>query len=398
MDPYVSEWLNLLLRWLHFTAGVAWIGASFYFNWLEGRLDRRGPKPDGVAGELWSVHGGGFYHSQKYEVAPVRLPETLHWFKWEAYTTWLSGFALLVLLYYLDPSTYLLGTNPLGLSPVTAVAIGLGSLIGGWLVYDGLCRSPLIERPVLFSAVGVVLVAALAWGLSRVFDGRGAYVQTGAIIGSVMVANVFYVIIPAQRRMVAAMGRGDVPDPGPGKAALRRSLHNNYLTLPVLFIMLSSHFPSTYGHDYGWAILVGLAVISAAVRHHFNLRNQGRRQVWLLPAAAMATLALIWLARPPAPTAGATAAAIGPVAFAEVRQIIDVRCRSCHAAETTHPAFPIAPLGYALDTAEQIRDTVDLIYARTVATRTMSLANMTGMTEDERARLGAWIEQGAKLD
>ncbi len=397
MDPYLNEWLHLLLRWAHLIAGIAWIGASFYFNWLEGNLDRKGPKPRGIAGDLWSVHGGGFYHAQKYEVAPSELPQTLHWFKWEAYATWLSGFALLVLLYYLDPTTHLLGANLRGLSGPVALAIGLGSLAGGWLVYDGLCRTALVERPGAFALIGLALVTALAFGLSQVFDGRAAYLHTGAVIGTVMVANVFFVIIPAQRNMVVAMARGEAPDPVPGRNALRRSLHNNYLTLPVLFIMISAHFPSTFGHRYNWAILAALALISAGVRHHFNLKNRGHRVVWLLPGTAVALFALAWLARPQtAPVL--TAVGSEPVSFAEVRQIIDTRCLSCHASQTTHPAFPVAPLGYVLDTPEQIRQGADKIFARTVATRTMPLANLTGMTEAERVRLGIWIKQGAPID
>ena len=396
MDPFWNEWLNLLVRWIHITAGVAWIGASFYFNWLEGNLDRRPPKPERIAGDIWSVHGGGFYHAQKYEVAPEQLPETLHWFKWEAYTTWLSGFALLLIVFYLNPGIYLLADNPLHLSNPAAMAIGIGSLAGGWLAYDLLCRTPLVDRSMPFALLGFFLATGIAYLLGQAFDGRAAFIHVGAMIGTLMAANVFFVIIPAQRQMVDAMGRGETPDPGLGKRALQRSLHNNYMTLPVLFIMMSGHFPSTFGHAWNWAVLAALSMISALARHYFNLKNQGRRIVWILPAALAAFVVLAALSRPPATQTSSTQPS-HEVRFWQVRQIIDQRCLSCHAADPQDPAFESPPLGLMLDTAEQIQRASDMIFARAVQTQTMPLGNLTGMTEEERAMLGAWITQGAKL-
>ena len=396
MDSYWLEWLNLLVRWVHITVGVAWIGASFYFNWLEGNLDRKPPKPERIAGDIWSVHGGGFYHAQKYEVAPEQLPETLHWFKWEAYTTWLTGCALLLIVFYLNPSAYLLADNPLQLSSSMAITIGLGSLAGGWLVYDLLCRTPLADRSMPFGLLGFLLATGVAYALGQAFDGRAAFIHVGALLGTIMAANVFFVIIPAQRQMVDAMGRGETPDPGHGRQALRRSLHNNYMTLPVLFIMLSGHFPSTFGHAWNWLILAALSIISALARHYFNLKNKGRKVVWLLPAALAAFFVLAAVSRPPAIQATTT----GPnteVRFWQVRQVIDQRCLSCHAADPQDPAFESPPAGLMLDSPEQIQRASDLIFARAVQTQSMPLGNLTEMTDAERELLGAWINQGAQL-
>ncbi len=402
MDPYWHEWLNLLIRWIHVITGIAWIGASFYFNWLEGNLERNNPSK-GLAGDLWAVHGGGFYHVQKYEVAPAKLPELLHWFKWEAYSTWVSGFALLIIVYYLNP-VYLLGSNPAGLSNTAGIALSIGGLIAGWLIYHGLSGTRLVENPIWFTAVFALLAISAAYGYTQVFDGRAAYLQLGAMIGTIMVANVFYVIIPAQKIMVTAMQRGELPDPAPGKNALRRSLHNNYLTLPVLFIMISHHFPSTFGHAYNWAILAALALISAAVRHYFNLKNQGRKIVWILPLALLAIFSLALISKSQPHSAGQTNAPLSGqqqagninappvVSFDQIRSIIQARCVSCHSATPSDTVFTVAPLGYVLDTDQQIIDTKDKIYLRTIATQTMPLANMTGMTDQERALLGAWIQ------
>ncbi len=400
MDPYWHEWLNLLIRWIHVITGIAWIGASFYFNWLEGNLERNN-KPNGLAGDLWAVHGGGFYHVRKYEVAPKKLPEQLHWFKWEAYFTWISGFALLIIVYYLNP-VYLLGSNPTGLSGPAAVALSIAGLIVGWVVYHGLSSTRLVDKPILFAAIFGLLATAAAYGYTHIFDGRAAYLQLGAIIGTIMVANVFYVIIPAQKTMVTAMTLGQMPDAAPGKDALRRSLHNNYLTLPMLFIMISNHFPSTFGHHYNWAILVALAVISAVVRHYFNLKNQGHKKLWILPLALVALFALAFISKPPTRTVvmldqatdnpQAATAGSDVVGFDQVRTIIKNRCVSCHSANPTDTTFTVAPLGYILDTDQQISQTKDKIYTRTVTTQSMPLANITNMTDEERMLLAAWIE------
>ena len=393
MEAHLHEWANLLIRWLHLTAGIAWIGASFYFNWLENRLERDGPRPAGVAGTLWAIHGGGFYYLQKFQVAPERLPERLHWFKWEAYYTWISGFLLLAVVYYLNARTNLIDPAVADISPAAATAIGVGTLLGAWLVYDGLCRSPLGRKPALLAVVGFGLLTLLAWGLSQVFSGRGAYIHVGAAIATCMVANVFFVIIPGQRAMVEAMKAGVAPDPAKGKAGAMRSRHNNYLTLLVLFIMISNHFPSTYGSAWNWLILAALTAASMLIRHYFNVRHLPRFKAWMLPAAGLA-LAAIVVATAPAPTAPATAE---PVAFAEVEQVIRERCAVCHAANPTFAGFTAPPKGVRLDTARDIELHRNLIGQVAVTTRIMPPGNLTQLTEDERALLGRWIQAGATI-
>ena len=397
MSAHLEQWLNLVLRWAHVITGIAWIGTSFYFNWLNGRLappppERREP---GVAGELWSVHGGGFYRVVKYTVAPGELPRTLHWFKWEAYATWLTGFALLVLVYYLGAASFLVDPQVARLSPGAAVAVGLTTLIVSWLVYDALCRSALGARPLALGAVLFALTTALAWGLTELLSPRAAYLHVGAAIGTIMAANVLMVIIPAQQEMVGALTAGRPPDAARGTQAALRSLHNNYLTLPVLFIMVSSHYPATYGHRLNWAILSGVAVIGVATRHWFNMRNQGRNNVWILPAAA---LALVALALATAPRSGpASSTLVGQVSFADVRVIVARRCAPCHSSAPTTAGMPVAPLGVLLDTPDQIRANAPRILAVAVDAQTMPLGNMTGMTMEERALVGGWIRAGAAL-
>ena len=398
MDAHLGQWLNLALRWSHLITGVAWIGTSFYFNWLNSRVapppaDRSEP---GVAGELWSVHGGGFYRVVKYAVAPAHLPRTLHWFKWEAYATWLTGFALLVLIYYAGAASFLVEPGAGRISPGEGVAVGLGALVASWVVYDALCRSALGSQPLALASVLFVLGTSLAWGLTRLVTPRAAYIHVGAAIGTIMAANVLMVIIPAQKEMVAAMAQGRPPDAARGKQAALRSLHNNYLTLPVLFIMVSSHYPATYGHPLNWAILAGLAVIGAGTRHWFNLRNQGRPNAWLLPAAALGLVALALITRPRSGTGGALPGDAA-ASFADVRVIVARRCAGCHSSAPTQPGMPAAPLGVVLDTPDQIRANAPRILAVAVDAQTMPLGNLTGMTVDERQLLGKWIRAGAQL-
>ena len=400
MDAHLGQWLNLALRWSHVITGVAWIGTSFYFNWLNSRLapPPAGRAEPGVAGELWSVHGGGFYRVVKYAVAPAHLPGTLHWFKWEAYATWLTGFLLLVLIYYVGAASFLVdpGAGAGRVSPVAGVAIGIGTLVISWLVYDALCRSRLGTNSLALSVVLFALGTALAWGLTRLLSPRAAYIHVGAAIGTIMAANVLMVIIPSQKEMVAAMTQGRPPDATRGKQAALRSLHNNYLTLPVLFIMVSSHYPATYGHPLNWAILAGLTVIGVATRHWFNLRNQGRPNTWLLPGAALGLAALAVLTAPRARRAPSSAADAGAT-FADVRVIVARRCAGCHSSAPTQPGMPVAPLGVTLDTPDQIRASAPRILAVAVDAQTMPLGNLTGMTGDERELLGRWIRAGAPL-
>ena len=393
LDPYVTDWLNLLARWLHVIAGIVWIGSSFYFiarhnHWRPAKDERDAEA--GVGGEAWEVHGGGFYSVQKYRVAPRVLPEKLYWFKWEAYTTWLSGFALMIVLYYLNADTYLIDTSVADLATGAAVAISVGLLAAAWLVYDGLCRV-LASRPLVLAAVLLGLITLAAWGVSHLFSGRAVYLQIGAMLGTMMVGNVFFVIIPAHWELVRAKQAGREPDPAANERAKLRSVHNNYLTLPVVFTMLSNHFPFTYGHSYAWLILVVLLVIGAWIRHFFNLRHAGRT-VWAIPAsAAIAIAVLAILIRPQTESAGGTAA----VPFTQVKGIVEQRCTACHSANPTK--VDTAPLGIELDTPAEIRARGDAIRQQAVDTHSMPLGNVTGMTQAERDLVGRWIAQGAKI-
>jgi uncharacterized membrane protein len=393
VTAHLAQWLSLALRWAHVIVGVSWIGTSFYFNWLNARI---APATEpGVSGELWSVHGGGFYRVVKYGVAPERLPATLHWFKWEAYATWWTGLSLLVLLYYVGAREYLLDPAVSRITPGGGIAVGLATLVVTWLVYDALCRSPLGERPAAFAVLGLVLVIALAWGLSQLFSARAAYLHVGAAVGTIMAANVFRVIIPSQRAMVASLTAGQTPDARRGRQAALRSLHNNYLTLPVLFVMVSSHYPATYGSPWGWAILGALFVIGILVRHWFNLRNAGRRNGWLLPAAV---LGLVVLAVATAPRSGGAGPGGGsPALFADVRVVIAQRCAPCHSSAPTYPGIPAAPAGVTFDTPAEIQARAQRILDRAVTTKTMPLGNLTGITNAERDVLRRWVAAGAPL-
>lgn len=401
MDAHLTEWLNLGIRWIHMIVGIAWIGASFYFVWLENNLNRSNPR-EGLSGDLWAIHGGGIYHLEKYKLAPPQMPENLHWFKWEAYTTWLSGVALLLVVYYLNPGLYLIAPGS-DLAPATAVAIGFGSLIVGWFVYDLLCDSPLGKTPALLGLVLFVLVIAACWGYSQIFSGRAAYIHTGALIGTIMVGNVFRIIMPAQRALVTAIEQNRTPDPVLPAKGLLRSRHNNYFTLPVLFIMISNHFPSTYGSQYNWLILAALGALSVLARHYFNTRHDSNRFAWALPAAAVGMVCLAFVTspvrQPAAPdVAAGSAQQQGSDDFAKVSQVIHERCTVCHSAQPSSPMFSAAPAGVMFDTPQQIRQLAPKIHAQSVASQIMPLGNITQMTQDERDLLASWIAKGASID
>ncbi len=396
---YGIDWLNLLVRWLHLITGIAWIGASFYFVWLDNSI--RPPKPDsdlarrGVAGELWAVHGGGFYNPQKYLVAPPQLPAQLHWFKWEAYWTWISGFSLLCIVYYFNASAMMIDRSVAALSPAQAIGVGIGALILGWVVYDLLCRSPLGRRDGLLGAVLFVLIVAAAWVLSTLLSGRAAYIHVGAMIGTMMVGNVLMVIIPGQRKLVSALQCGEAPDPIYGKRAKQRSVHNNYFTLPVLFIMISNHYAMTYNHAYSWLILAAIMAAGVLIRHFFNLRHKGQI-AWAYPAAGAALLFIVAVAIAPHPTpTDAVASAPSAADFKKVQQIIALRCASCHAAVPTQPGFASAPAGILLDSAAAIRQNAPRIYQQAVQLKAMPLGNLTNITEAERKQIGTWFEAGS---
>lgn len=433
MEAHLFEWLNLSVRWVHMITGIAWIGASFYFVWLENNLNRANPR-EGLSGDLWAIHGGGIYHLEKYKLAPPKMPENLHWFKWEAYFTWLSGVALLCVVFYSNPTLYLLAPGS-GLSGAEGVAIGVGSLIASWFIYDFLCDSPLGKRPALLGLVLFVLVIAACFGFSQVFSGRGAYLHTGAIIGTIMVGNVFRIIMPAQRALVAAIEQNRTPDPVLPAKGLLRSRHNNYFTLPVLFIMISNHFPSTYGSQYNWLILAGIAVAAVLVRHYFNTRHDSNKFAWTLPVGALAMICLAYVTGPsPMPKAPEQAAAkieyqplpetalggktaaekaaepapakveeaakpatasIDSVNFDKIHNVIQERCAVCHSAKPSSPLFSTAPAGVMFDTPQQIQQLAPRIQAQAVASQIMPLGNITQMTQQERELVGAWIAKGA---
>jgi len=426
LDGHYSEWLNLLVRWFHITAGIAWIGASFYFNWLENNLVRKGKQKEGITGYLWAIHGGGIYRLEKYKSAPDVMPETLHWFKWEAYVTWLTGMALLFIHYYMNATLYLIDPQVMELASWQAISIGLAVIVFTWVIYDFLCNQ-LQHKTQLLLLIGFVLMVLAAYGLSQVFSGRGAFIHIGAMIGTIMVANVSHVIMPSQRALLAAVNKGEAVDPKYGAKALLRSRHNNYLTLPVLFIMISNHYPSTFGAEFNWVILVALVVISAAIRHYFNSRHQPEKNTWILPIAAIALITLAWVTKPAPYQAPVTSLKVSATMVEktsegkaemplstmteeseetviantvepldsvalqqQAMQIIQERCASCHAAKPTTNMFATAPNGIMFDTEQQINIQAARIYQRTVVLKTMPLVNITKITEEERAIIGQW--------
>ncbi len=400
MEAHLLQWLQLATRWLHVIAGAAWIGTSFYFNWLNDSLRPSSETQSGVSGELWSVHGGGFYKVSKYDVAPEQLPDKLHWFKWEAYFTWITGFLLLGMVYYMGSGAFLVDPRVSAIGPGAATVVGLVTLFGGWVVYDALCRSPLGRRSVLLAAVLFAFAVLVAYALSKTLSSRAAYMHVGAMLGTWMAANVSSVIIPSQRAMVRAMADGIAPDAEKGKQAALRSLHNNYLTLPVLYIMVSNHYPVTYAHPRGWLILAAMFLIGVVARHYYNLRHRGRHVAWLLPAAALGIMGLAITTAPD--TSVRDLSSIGGrgerAAYPVVRAILEQRCVACHSANPTHPTVAgVAPLGVELDTAQQAVTHAERI-ARAVESGIMPLGNLTGMTQEERDLVVRWVNEGAATE
>ena len=391
----LAESASAILRWLHVIAGIAWIGSSFYFIHLDLSLRPRPGLPPGVKGDEWQVHGGGFYHMMKYLVAPAQMPDSLTWFKWEAYTTWLSGFALLVLVYYLGADLFLIDKSVLDLTAVQAAVIAFLSLAVAWLAYEGLCRSPLGNHEVALALVGYVFLVALTFGFTHVFSGRGAFTQIGALIGTIMVANVFVIIIPYQKKSVAAMLAGKEPDPRWGALGKQRSVHNNYLTLPVVFLMLSNHYPLFYATRFNWLIVAIVLAIGPVIRHFFNSRHEGKGSPWWtwgVAAAGMAAVAWLSAAGPRTVTIGA----LPPTPkFADVSAIVMSRCAMCHAAEPVWAGLAAPPKGVLLDTDEHVRLHAPLIAAAAVRSDAMPPGNITEMTPDERLTLASWLAAGA---
>ena len=402
MDAIVWEWIDMSTRWLHVIAGIAWIGSSFYFVHLDSSIRRREGLPAGAGGEAWQVHGGGFYHMTKYLVAPERMPEDLTWFKWEAYATWLSGMALLVVIYYFGAELYLIDRHVLDLPVWGAVVISLVGLALGWLVYDGLCKSPLGRNDVQLAAAGFVFLVALAFLFTLIFSGRGAYMQMGSLIGTMMVANVFLVIIPNQKKVVADLIAGRTPDPRLGQQAKQRSLHNNYLTLPVLFVMISNHYPLAFASRWNWVIFALVLVVGAVIRHFYNERHAGRPNPWWTWFVATAGMLLIvWLstAAPVGEAATAEAdVAASEIDVVEVENVVLSRCSMCHAEEPFWEGIVAPPKGVMLDSAERIRQHAADIHLQTVLTHAMPPGNVTELEPAERALLAAWYAAGAPLE
>lgn len=393
LESHMMEWLNIVIRLMHITFGIAWIGASFYFVFLENALNRTEDVRDELAGNLWAVHGGGFYYLEKYKVAPKTIPKHLHWFKYEAYFTWLSGFCLLFVVYYFNASALLIDKNVMDISATQGILIGVGSFVVAWIIYDVMCKSALIKNQLAFSIIGFLILLGFAWFYCHVFSARAAYIHFGAMIGSIMVANVFFVIIPGQKEMVRCAKLGIPLDPSLGKKALARSLHNNYFTLPVLFVMVSNHFPSTFGYEYPWLILAIISLGAAGVKHYLNLKEKKQLNVWILPASIFILFAATFISAP----------STNPyeckkeVSITEVQEIIQKRCVQCHSSNPTDDVYKVAPNGVMYDTPEDIVKKKDLIMQRVVITKTMPQNNKTNITEEERNTIRCWIEQGASL-
>jgi uncharacterized membrane protein len=395
VEVVVTEWLSMIIRWTHVIAGIAWIGSSFYFIHLDLSLKPRAGLPTGVKGDAWQVHGGGFYHMVKYLVAPSQLPDELTWFKWEAYATWLSGFALLVIVYYWGADLYLIDRNVLDLSAPMAAAVAFGSLLAAWLLYEIVCRSALGKHEIALALTGYVFLVALTYAFTHVFSGRGAFTQIGALIGTIMVANVFVVIIPNQKKIVAAMLAGQAPDPALGAAGKQRSVHNNYLTLPVVFLMISNHYPLLFATKYNWLIVAIVLAIGPVIRHFYNSRHEGRGSPWWTwGVAALGMLAIAWLsaAGPRETKAGAMPSG---VKYAAVEEVVLSRCSMCHAAEPVWTGIAAAPKGVRLDTAAHIRRHAREIELQAVRSHAMPPGNVTEMTDDERRTIASWLSAGA---
>lgn len=400
MEGYILEWLNLLGRWVHLVTGIAWIGASFYFVWLDNSLETPKQAADverGVGGEVWSIHGGGFYHAQKYKIAPPKLPDTLHWFKWEAYTTWITGMFLISLMYWYQAEIYLIDPSVMALSKPVAVALGMLTLVIGWIVYDQLCKSSLGNKEGTLSIAMLVFVCLAAWGLCQIFSGRGAYLHYGAMLGTIMVANVFFTIMPGQRDLVAAKAQGRAPDSSHGIRAKQRSVHNTYFTLPVLFVMISNHYAMTWGHEYNWLILIALSIAGALIRVYFVQRHHNKQTPIPLIAAAVLimSVAAAIVPKPSAPIDVDPTVSAADI-FAKVHTVMEVRCTGCHAKAPTQPGFSAPPKGVILESADDIVRQAQTIYQQVVVTKAMPIGNLTQITDEERALIDQWFQSGAK--
>jgi uncharacterized membrane protein len=396
MDAGARELLDLVFRWVHVIAGIMWIGNSMLWNWMDRNLEPSKDGTEGIQGEIWLLHSGAFYYVQK-DARGWDRARPLHWFKWQAYTTWLSGAALLVVVYYLSSGALLLDASASGLSHGAAIGIGVGVVVGGWIVYDALLSRVLDRAGAAGALIGWIAVVAVTYGLTQVFSGRAAFLHVGAMLGTLMAGNVGHHIMPSQRELVRAVESGGQPDPKYAKRAKSRSIHNNYITFPVIVLMLSSHFPGIYGHRLNWLLLGILAAGGAAVRHILNVRFDWPRWKPALAGAIAATLAALYLVG----AIGSRASVVDAgerVPFAQADAVIQKRCTVCHSASPADLTFGVAPAGVMFDTPEQVRARIERIRARAVDTQTMPPANKTHMTAEERALLGRWIAQGGRVE
>ena len=396
MIDYAWMWSELLVRWLHVIAGIAWIGSSFYFIALDLSLKPGKALPEQANGQAWQVHGGGFYNMVKYLVAPSRMPDELTWFKWEAYTTFLSGFALLTIIYYTQSALYMIDIEIIDLEPWQAIAISIAGIVGGWVVYDALCRSPLGRNDNVLALAGFVFIVALAWAFTQMFSARGAFVQIGVTIGTIMVANVAMVIIPGQKKVMAALVAGDDPDPRYGARGKQRSLHNNYLTLPVIFVMIGGHYPAIFATTYAWVILALVIVIGAVIRHFFNTKHKGDPAPWWTWIFAGAlTLSAVFLSHAGAPKYDEQAYSeyefgTGAALHVAAVELVTERCASCHAVEPLWDGIAFAPKGVVLENEADILQRVDEIYWQAAVSHAMPPGNVIWMEPEEREMLARW--------
>ena len=397
LTPLIIDWLDLIVRWIHVIVGIAWIGTSFYFNWLDSRLDRDVDQED-IEGELWSVHSGGFYNINKLKGPPKKFPKELHWFKWEAYATWISGFVLLILVYYLNAEGLMIDKSVNDISPLFAIIISITLLLVSWFLYDFLCKTNLINNSLLFTSMCFVICVIGSFLLTKIYGSRAAYIHVGACLGTIMAANVFRVIIPSQKNMVIAANNNTKPDLSLGISAKNRSIHNNYITLPVLFIMISSHYPFTYGHKYNWLILAIISLVGALVRHYFNLRNKKQYKPWILPIASLGIILLFFMTSFPQNKMQLNLETQEIVTFNEINNIIKYRCGVCHSKKPTFEGFESAPLGIAFDSPYDILYNIKKIKSQAVDSNIMPPGNLTGMTDDERKKINLWIIQGADIN
>ena len=391
---YLWLWSEMLVRWVHVIAGIAWIGSSFYFIALDLSLKPGKQLPSEAHGQAWQVHGGGFYNMVKYLVAPKQMPDELTWFKWEAYGTWISGIALMALVYYASAGLYMIDLEILDITELQAVAISIGGIILGWAIYDGLCRSPLGRNDVYLAVAGFVFLVILSYGYTQIFSARGAFMQMGVTIGTMMVANVLMVIIPGQKKVVVALKAGDAPDPVYGMRGKQRSLHNNYLTLPVIFVMIGGHYPAIFATSYSWVILGLVLIIGAVIRHFFNTKHQGKpAPYWTWAVAAVLSVLAMMLSYAGSPArAGIDAASYGnhdEIHTAAVELVIE-RCSACHAQEPLWEGLAFAPKGIYLETEAEAVKLVDDIFWQAAASHAMPPGNVIWMEDEERALLAAW--------